>query len=292
MDNIQNTRISNILDRISMHGLFYVIWLSVNFTVCFFLLGGSGGSFIALILTYAVSICFALSHAGEKLLRIVESIRPVLTKREREYLEPIFAEVYNSVKALHPNIGHVELHLQDIMSVNALAIGNHTVALTKGAVETFSEEELKGVLAHELGHIANGDTVAILLNTIGNGIFSLLVCLYRLYILLADIITGMFDNTGFLKVIFKLVRFFVDMSILSMTFIGRAVLSIDDRKNEYRADKFAFDVGYGTGLTEALYLLQRMSLSEKMTIKERLHATHPILALRINRLETAMDEVA
>jgi Zn-dependent protease with chaperone function len=37
-------------------------------------------------------------------------------------------------------------------------------------VETFSEGELKGVIAHEIGHIVYKDTLAVLLNTVGKAL--------------------------------------------------------------------------------------------------------------------------
>ena len=72
-------------------------------------------------------------------------------------------------------------------------------------------------------------------------------------------------------------------------FTGEAILSINSKKNEFRADKFAYENGYGPELVGALYMFQKMSLSEKMIIKERLRATHPIFAWRINKLETMID---
>ena len=44
------------------------------------------------------------------------------------------------------------------MYVNAFAIGRNTIAVTMGAIETFSSDELKGIIAHEFGHLSNGDT--------------------------------------------------------------------------------------------------------------------------------------
>ena len=267
----------------------YILWFIVNFWVCWRFFGGGVGFFFILLLVYAVSISIALSPIGEWLLRLLEGARPILTKQEKEYLIPIFSDLYKTVKEKTPFLDEVNLYLQDEMSVNAFAIGRHTVVLTKGAIETFSEDELKGILAHELGHIANGDTIALLLTTIGNGIFALFVFLLRLCTMLIDIVTAMFDRVGFIRIIFNIARFFLDMQILFFMFISQVILSINSRKNEFEADRFACWNGYGAELTEALYVLQKMSLSEKMTVKERLTASHPILAWRINKLETLLD---
>lgn len=73
-------------------------------------------------------------------------------------------------------------------------------------------------------------------------------------------------------------------------FIGNVILSANSRNNEYQADEFAFTIGYGEDLIESLYLLQKMSLGEEMTIVERMTASHPLLAKRIGRLETIQEE--
>ena len=279
----------NDIEKFLKNNWLYIVWFIVNFTVCWTMFGGGVSFFFILLLVYAVSIFIALSPVGEYLLRLIESARPVLTKQELEYLTPIYLDVYKTVKAQNPSMGKVWLFLQDTISVNAFAIGRHTVVLTKGAIETFSEEELKGVLAHELGHIANGDTIAVLLNTIGNGLFAVIVGIIRLYILLIDILLGIFERVGILRWLLLFSKYIYEMLIMLFLFIGQAILSVNSRKSEFKADRFAYDNGYGNELTQALYLLQKMSLSEKMTIKERLQASHPIFAWRINKLETLID---
>jgi heat shock protein HtpX len=44
---------------------------------------------------------------------------------------------------------------------NAFALGRRTVAVTQGLLETATPEELSGVLAHEMGHLAHGDALAL-----------------------------------------------------------------------------------------------------------------------------------
>jgi heat shock protein HtpX len=219
----------------------------------------------------------------------MESVRPLLTKQEIEYLTPIFTEVYEAIRSQNPNMGEIRLYIQDVMTVNACAIGKHTVAVTKGAIETFSQAELKGVLAHEMGHIAHGDTMAVIINTVGNGIFSVIVCIMKIYIFVIDLIISAFQEIAILRVIFIFVKFIFEMTVMLFLFMGQALLSVNSRQNEFEADEYAYENGYGRELVRALYLLQKMSLSEKMSMKKRLVATHPIFAWRINKIETMID---
>ena len=275
-------------ETILKYNRIYIIWFAINFLICWWMFGFSVGAFFLLLFVYAISICVALSPVGEWLLRLLSSARPVLTKEEKEYLEPIFSEVYEAIKEKNPELKGVNLYLQDVMTANAFAIGRQTVALTKGAVETFSEDELKGILAHELGHIAHGDTFAILLNTIGNGIFAVIVCILRFFLRLMNGVARSIDN-GFIGIISNVANFMLELVIFALIFVGQAVMSINSRKSEFSADKYAYEIGYGNELVGALYLLQKMTMSEKMSVKERLQASHPILAWRISRMEGVLD---
>jgi len=277
------------LGKIAGSNYLYIIWFVMNFLVCWRLFGGGLKFFFTLLVAYAISIFVAVSPIGETLFRFIESARPVLTKQEREYLMPIFLDVYETIKAQNPNIGEINLYIQDVMTVNAFAIGKHTVAVTKGAIETFTPEELKGVLAHEFGHIVHGDTMALIINTVGNGIFSLVVFVLKIYLIIIDLITNAIEEAVIFTVIYKFFRLIFEMLIVMFLFMGQAVLSVNSRQNEFDADVFAYMSGYGAELVGALYLLQKMSLSEKMSIKKRLVATHPLFAWRINKIEELID---
>lgn len=219
-------------------------------------------------------------------MRFFEKVRPLYTKREREYLIPIFEEVYANAKKVVPYLDNIEICIIDKMTVNACAIGRNTIAVTKGAIEIFSEEELKGILAHELAHIINGDTIATLLTLIGNGFFTVFVVITKLILLVVDF----FQNPrGFGKLITILTNAVCIAFIFLFTFIGNIIVSINSRKNEYRADEFAYILSYGEDMVEALYLLQKISMGDNSSTVERITASHPHIAKRIGTLENLID---
>lgn len=73
--------------------------------------------------------------------------------------------------------------------------------------------------------------------------------------------------------------------------IIQIILLINQRQNEYSADNFALNNGYGGDLLETLYILQKLDLGGKMTLLERLKNTHPDIENRIAKLEQKIELV-
>ena len=273
----------------------YLLWFLVYFILAWAILGGSQESFVIALVIYTISISNALSPIGESILREIEHLRPLSTQEEKEYLEPLFEEVYDAALEENPKLNReIKLHIIDEMYVNAFAIGRKTIAVTKGAVNTFSEEELQGVLAHELGHITYGHTKALLLSTIGNLFFSVIVLLIRTIMSIVEFIGMLISNSSWGMLLTKcltwLARFSFEICLFVFIYLGNILLSLNSRYNELQADDFAYQCGFGEELVSSLYLLQKISLNETMTWREKLTASHPHTAKRIEILEKKLEE--
>jgi len=281
------------LFAITRRNILYIIWFLVYFTWSISLVqpffGSLGASFFFTLLLHGGSLAIAYFF-GDFIFGLIEGIRPIETKREKDYLTPLFEEVYQDVKELYPDLPQIRLHIVDSLTVNAIAIGNRTIAVTQGAIETFDSEELKGIMAHEMSHIYYGDTKAIIFNTIGNGIFSICVFIVKAVLRMLDNISAKNESKG-IQSAFGFIRAILEMSVFFMLFMGSLILSFNSRRNEFKADKFAYEAGYGGQLTEALYILQKMSLGQKVKLVHRLQASHPRISKRIAKLE-ALEDVA
>ena len=274
----------------------YVLWFIVYFTIVWCLFGANTDAFILTCLIYAISISIALSPIGEWLLRFFESARPLRTNEELEYLQPLFEEVYENALEENPKLSkEIKLYIIDVMFVNAFAMGRKTIAVTKGAIETFSQEELKGVLAHEFGHISHGHTKALLLTVVGNFILSFFVFLFRTFIKIMGFISSIFASTSPAMLIVNIINWIFsilfEITFFLFIYLGQIILSLNSRSNEYQADSFAYEIGFGEELTQSLYLLQKINMTQKMTLKEKLTSSHPHLAQRIERLENMNQEI-
>lgn len=266
----------------------YLVGAFLYLMLAFSMLGGTLQSFIICVLIYAASMGIAVSPIGEWLIRFINHVRPIETKKEMDYLTPLFTDVYLTAKHYFPDIGNIQLYIQDNMTVNALAINTHTIAVTKGAIETFSEDELKGMLFHEIAHIYYGHTTMNLLATIGNGFFSIFVLIARTLLLFIDIISNP-NGRGLGHFIVSIIRFMLEAMIFVFLLFFNIIFSINSRKDEYIADKFAYLNDYGQELIDALYILQKLSLEDNSKLTARITADHPRISTRIMKLEILLD---
>lgn len=293
--------IDRLIDDIerSIHFLFlfwknnpiYLVCSLFYYIISSLLLGGMAKSFLIVFIVYAVSLIIGFSPLGEKFLRLLNRVRPLETKRETEYLQPLFDEVYERAKEKYKRLRKIEICVIDNMTVNAMALGRRTIAVTKGAMQTFTEDELKAVIGHEIAHLVHGDTMASIYAIVGNGILSVFVLLARLFLLLLDwvqsAVTGKYSIFSSLMLILRL---YFEFCIWFLNFGLQVILSMNSRQNEFKADLFSYSIGYDSDMIEALYLLEKISLGDNSSIIQKMIASHPRITLRIKHLEE-FDEV-
>jgi heat shock protein HtpX len=116
-------------------------------------LGGENGMFIALI--FAGVMNFVSYFFSDKIALAMYRAQPV-TREE-------LPRVYNIVERLSQKVGlpMPKVYVIPTESPNAFATGrnpNHaSVAVTHGILGLLNDDELEGVIAHELGHVRNRD---------------------------------------------------------------------------------------------------------------------------------------
>jgi len=277
-----------------MSNWLYIIWFLIYYLIAWAILGANANSFAIVTVIYGTSVSIALSPVGEVILRLMENCREPSTEQEYNYLIPMFDEVYQDAKEITPNLSNdIKLYIMDEMYVNAFAIGRKTIAVTRGAMATFTADELKGVLAHELGHMTYGHTKALLLSVIGNFFFSVIVWIFRVLLNIVQVIANISANFNIIGTVFSIpafiTRIFVDFSVFVFINLSEIILASNSRTNEIEADTFAFEMGYGRELISGLYLLQKISMTAKPKLSERMKATHPHIAHRITNLERLED---
>jgi heat shock protein HtpX len=241
------------------------------------------GIWAGLAFVYVMSVELATSRVGESIMRMFNGIRRLETSEEKEYLRPIFDEVYAKAKANNPELEdfNIDIYVIDSMAVNACAVGLRTVAVTKGAIKAFSTEQLKGIISHEIAHILNADTFAKIKILIGNGIFTL--CIF-----MAKLVWWLIGRVPAFRNPMQAVSRLLDILVFAFLFPMMIVMAISDRKAERRADSYAVEIGYGEDLVGALYVLEKISLKGLEGMIAKLLSTHPRVTSRIEALEVQL----
>jgi heat shock protein HtpX len=135
-----------------------------------YLVGGTGGMVFAFLAAAAMNL-FAYWNADKMVLRM-NGAREVDARSAPEY--------YGLVQQLAQQAGlpMPKVYVIDNAQPNAFATGrnpeNAAVAATTGLLRTLSREEIAAVMAHELGHVKNRDTLIMTITATIAGAVSML----------------------------------------------------------------------------------------------------------------------
>ena len=261
----------------AMTGLFLVIG---------FLIGGQGGMLIALAIAVAMNL-FAYWNSDKVVLRMYGARQ--VDDRSAPELVGIVRELAARADLPMPKVFVIEND-----QPNAFATGrnpeNGAVAATTGLLQNLSHEEVAGVMAHELAHIKNRDTLIMTITAIIAGAISMLANFALFF-------GGGRDNPlGIVGAILMMI-----LAPLAAMMVQMAI----SRTREYAADRMGAEIcGRPLWLASALERLDSASkqidnpvaednpATAHMFIVNPLHAhsidglfsTHPSMANRVRRL--------
>ncbi len=193
-----------------------------------------------------------------------------------------------------------KLYVMNNNDINAFASGrnpqNAVVCVTTGALEKLNKQELEGVLAHELGHVANYDIRFMTLVAVLVGMISIISQIFLRSLFFAHLDSE--DKKG--NALFIIIG--IVLAILAPIVVSLVQLAIS-RKREYTADASCVKfVRSPTGLISALKKIDKEKQTEEdkaipkavatMFISdpfkkrfEDMFSTHPSIRKRIEILE-------
>jgi heat shock protein HtpX len=259
-----------------------------------FLLAGSffGTTGLIIGLVFALVMNFGSYWFSDKIILKMYNAKEVTKSQD--------PALYSTVKniAEEANIPVPKIYIIDTQTSNAFATGrnpeNSAIALTKGIIELLNEEELKGVIAHELAHIKNRDTLIATIAATIAGVISFIASMAQWAAIFGGFGGSDDDGPGLVQMLFLAI-----LTPIIATIIQLAI----SRSREYHADASAAKyLKNSKGLSEAL---QKISQDVKrMPMKEgnqttaslfiinpfkarnfmKLFSTHPATEDRIARL--------
>ena len=273
------------------------LYFLLNLVVVFFVFatfasfGGNGedntvkAGFIGIAVNIVVTL-IALSPIGEAYVRMKEKVERVDRTPDTAGVYMIFDEVYAEAKKQSKFVGNkIKLYYKDTDEVNAYALGHRTVIITRGLINNMDADMIKGVLAHEFGHIASGDSDLKLGISVSNGILWLATIAFNLIIvLIAGLVAILSEKAGnWLSVL--------GITIVTLIYtiwvkLGMLLVNATSRKDEYAADAFAVDCGYGNHLYAALDALD--GVKTKSSFFSLLASTHPDTVDRLKAIQAQL----
>ncbi|MDR1552994.1 MAG: M48 family metallopeptidase [Prevotellaceae bacterium] len=249
-------------------------------------------------LPWAIGIClvwFLIAYfANTAIINLSTGSRP-LERRDNK-------RIYNLVENLciANNMSMPKINIIDDDSLNAFASGinkkTFTVTLSRGIMNKLNDQELEGVIAHELTHIRNRDVKLLIVSIVFVGIFSFLT-----QMLLRSLLYGnrrsSSNNKGGGAVVVVVALILAVVGYL-ITIMMRFAIS---RKREYMADAGSAEMTKNPlALASALRKISTDSRIEAVTQKDvaqlfidnplkkgiaGLFSTHPPIEKRIKILE-------
>jgi heat shock protein HtpX len=207
--------------------------LTALFMALGYMLGGSGGAMIALLVAFGMNI-FTFWNADKIVLRMHDA---------REVDIDSAPEFYSMVRNLaqRAELPMPKVYIIDSPHPNAFATGrnpeNAAVAATTGLMNMLNRDEIEGVMAHELAHVKNRDTLIMTMVATIAGAISMLAN-FGLFFRSGD------DRSGGLAAL---------AAVLVAPFAAMIVQMAISRTREYGADRGGAEIsGKPMALASAL----------------------------------------
>jgi heat shock protein HtpX len=200
---------------------------------------GFVGSFVSLFLSKTLAKMSTRTH-------IIENP----TTPEEKWLVETVQDLANKAGIGMPQVG-----IFPAQQANAFATGwnknNALVAVSTGLLQRFRPEEARAVMAHEIGHVANGDMVTLALI---QGVVNTFVMFFaRIVGYAVDSFLRRGENEGGVGIAYYAVTFIAE---ILFGLLASIVVAWFSRRREYRADEAGATLASTQGMIGALQRLK------------------------------------
>lgn len=277
------TTISFVLNIFNVRPYFQAYGIDYKSLLIFCFVWGMGGAFISL----------ALSRIMAKWMMGVQSIDPhTKDPQERQLLETVYRLARKANLSVMPEVGIFRSN-----EVNAFATGptrsRALVAVSTGLLSRMKENEIEGVIGHEITHVANGDMVTM---TLLQGVVNAFV------MFLARVLAFALSGLGKDRQRGSTMSYILFVYLFEVVFmiLGSIIVASYSRYREFRADAGGARLAGKDAMISSLQTLRNLQdikdPNEQPAMAAfkishqgrkgllRLFASHPPLEERIERL--------
>ncbi|TVR30937.1 MAG: protease HtpX [Spirochaetaceae bacterium] len=275
-------------------------FLMTLLTVLLIVLGGAIAGQQGLIMAFGFALVLNLISYW-----FSDSIAIKMT-RSREVSRQQQPQLFDMVERLSQQAGlpTPRIYVTPSQQPNAFATGRNprhaAVAVTEGIMRVLEPSELEGVIAHELAHIKNRDTLISTIATVMAGALAFLARMGQ-YRMIFGGMRGSRNSGGSAAILIQLLA--IIFAPLAAMLIKMAI----SRSREYIADAGAARIaGDPSGLASALLKMEQYAQGRPMQINEaashmfivnplsrqgmaRMFSTHPPIQDRVRRLRQIED---
>lgn len=265
--------------------------LIVDFAILFYLVGNRTAAVVtAGIALYAwLGEYIALLKDGTISMKHLNEYEKVRLLRAKECLTGDVRRISGI------NISGIKLHIVPSEEINAYAYGFNNVAISRAALNACDDMTLNAVLGHEISHIICVDAVfhriifaSVTVGILGLTLMSFVSVSIVWMIFLALCIFGVCGGVFSMLFFQGLSRFIKEIFIVLqhiVLFVYQTVMGIVSRSCEFRADKYAVELGYGPQLSYFLTRFIEGQEYRQKTLSEILYSSHPATCKRVQRIE-------
>jgi heat shock protein HtpX len=297
--NFDDQIASNKIKSVLLMGMIVIFFAALGYVISLFY--PTTDVFVFLILAIIISLVYLLVsyYNSDRIALASVNARPADPRIHRQYI--------NSVESmsLASGLPVPRAYVMESSQINAFASGrnpnNAVICVTTGALQKLNKQELEGVIAHEMGHVANFDIRFMTLAAVMVGIISIAAEIFlRSLWWSGGGSRDREDKGGAILIILGLI-----FAILAPLFAQLAQLAIS-RKREFGADATGVKfTRYPPGLANALKKIKNdnvpeedkkhyakamapLFISNPFSAKKvsGLFQTHPDIDERIRRIES------
>jgi heat shock protein HtpX len=282
--------VSNILISITLFVVFQVLANIVLPAFGIDLRGSANGAIMLYALILGFGGAFISLLFSKQMARAWLDCYQVTEPRTRQE-EVVYRTVQELAQRLHVKMP--EVWVFQAPDPNAFATGptknNAMVAVSTGLLENMNEEEIRSVLAHEMGHVWNGDmfTITVLMGLMNTFVYFIALWVRRIF--------EERDQAGLGFILSLVIQ-------IALSILASIVISWYSRRREFQADGFSAKAYGPSPMISALRRISRFheeaeaqnAFSDPLATMKisgdtrgwlRLFATHPPIEERIAALQ-------
>ena len=231
---------------------------------------------------YLLSVALSFTSFGDWVLCLMTGAKRIRRLDMKLKIVPLLEIVYNKAKRKTPGLTNkIVLKVHYSPEPNAFAIGRRTICVTEGLLH-LPDDVVQGILAHEVAHLAHKHTHVQLLIGGANFIMTAFMLLLKLF---AAIIAFISIRDAFRRedLYNALPGLIVAGIIWLWTKFCMLFLMWSSRKQEFEADAYVVELGYGEELAMALDAIGGDAPGEPLL--KALYSTHPHVHDRIGKMQ-------